>query len=1573
MSADFRPVPAIPTVPADTPVSLRPILTALRDGAQVRFGQSRNKMDRNVTVRELVDLGLLTSQSAGARVALGTAISDAIKESTGQPTQGVLENISRVNFSVNTMGVIIDWAFVTGVNYDAIAYAEIWRSNAFVPLIDDSYPALTISAIGVDPPTLSWVNPAEAAAALDKNGNPLPAPTVALSGIASGFIYSEYITPGTHYFYWVRYRGYNDSYSGWHALGGTRVDAVPDWQSILDALEGELELVHLSTTLFDKITSIDDLEDGLLAETINRANALADEATARANAIAAEATARADAITAETTARGTAITAEANARIAAIADEATVRENRVLDAFAHTNARELVINGYVDSRAALQDTAIEEYAEIFTTADEALALQVNSMIAASGVWYVQGPEPAINPYWDGTYHWIETDNGNKHWVSTDATTSRPAITDVLPLPATIDATGWVDNEDGTYTKDDTSSYSNIRFEDVPAGTYTICYDCVHVTPGVGTMNFQIAGVGVVSGSGQNKNGTYQSTFTLGSTSDVFIAATSTVRATVGKVSLRAFTQMLGTPTLTNITDSGGGVYTKAVTVSAGSLQWDSIPAGTYTFYFTNTQTITGSIWLDSIVSGVTTRRLTTTSQGLSSVTFTLSDVGSVKLTTQAAVEGIFSLIGMRPSAEVMRWLDVTDTRIASTLAALTTEISTRNTQYGAQATINNNLTAQINAPVTGLLARANAMDTFQAYVLDQGVDGFLSEATKFTTLESTAGETATAAATTATALQTLTTYLNNTSSTGYIQQSLFGTSLGTSLANSLTGVLATNAALNALETYVNNQGADGLLLSSSQFTTLKTAVDNPTTGLVATANALTGLETFINDQGVDGFLASASRFTTLESQYDTLTGYIDSAINEEASARNTQFGPVASLVTSLDAQVNAAATGLMARATALESHKTYVLDQGESGYLAGASRFTALSTLASNTATSLATESDLRSSQYSSQVVINNTISGQINNPTTGLLARAAALESFRSYVLDEGVDGFLAESEKIIALESTANNASAVAGSASTAVQNLTTYLNNTGPTGYIQQALFATSLGTALANSMTGVLATNSALNTLESYINDQGPAGFLANASRITTLTTNTTTAQNTATQAVNAVDGLTTYINNQGVGGFLQSATRFTSLESSYAALEDDYAISSSVLQTLDSFVRDTGPAGFIATSSTLTTLIANAVSTRATVTQMNSAISTANEATAALVTQLEAKLQDPEQSVIYQEAVELVASVEGKLEGRVTNKLDVNGRITGFEFWDSLNDQYTSSSSFIISANTFQIRNPVTGSIPLSISGSAINLDFDVMTLSGVIPNANIGTVDVGKITGNTANFVNANIGNGTITSAKIADSIQSVNWNLFAGTGWLIGKDGTLFLNNLNARGNIEATSLKVDVANIVKTLHLQGNAVTVPGAQLYTNSVTYVNGLPSANNNTWHNILSLTMPNAGEVIPYNINIALKGYAFIKGSSAAGQVEIRIRIDSIVKSTKVIRRLWGGNTSTTPQAGDVTWGSVFAGSEREEVFSVETPSAYQAGGSVFAVDIRIVADNTDATLSYLKLDERGISIMGVKR
>lgn len=107
----------------------------------------------------------------------------------------------------------------------------------------------------------------------------------------------------------------------------------------------------------------------------------------------------------------------------------------------------------------------------------------------------------------------------------------------------------------------------------------------------------------------------------------------------------------------------------------------------------------------------------------------------------------------------------------------------------------------------------------------------------------------------------------------------------------------------------------------------------------------------------------------------------------------------------------------------------------------------------------------------------------------------------------------------------------------------------------------------------------------------------------------------------------------------------------------------------------------------------------------------------------------------------------------------------------------------------------------------TVGSSAKNIQFGPLTgLSDAITSRT-------KLTpGNVTTFID----NAAIGNAQIGGNIWSDNYAA-GSAGWIINRSGNAEFRNILARGDIEATSLKVDSANIVQTLHLNGEAVTVP------------------------------------------------------------------------------------------------------------------------------------------------------------
>lgn len=178
-----------------------------------------------------------------------------------------------------------------------------------------------------------------------------------------------------------------------------------------------------------------------------------------------------------------------------------------------------------------------------------------------------------------------------------------------------------------------------------------------------------------------------------------------------------------------------------------------------------------------------------------------------------------------------------------------------------------------------------------------------------------------------------------------------------------------------------------------------------------------------------------------------------------------------------------------------------------------------------------------------------------------------------------------------------------------------------------------------------------------------------------------------------------------------------------------------------------------------------------------------------------------------------------SSIDG-LYAQYTVKVDVNGKVSGFGL-ASTGD----SSLFEIVADRFAICNT---------SGTGVKYPFVVdatygvvmdsaLIKDGTITNAKIASLAVDKLYAASGTMASVIIGTGHITNAMIGSVIQSSNYG--SNTGWYINKDGTAIFNNVYARGDIEATSLKSDTLMVntgnvndlsVTTLKIADNAVTL-------------------------------------------------------------------------------------------------------------------------------------------------------------
>lgn len=209
---------------------------------------------------------------------------------------------------------------------------------------------------------------------------------------------------------------------------------------------------------------------------------------------------------------------------------------------------------------------------------------------------------------------------------------------------------------------------------------------------------------------------------------------------------------------------------------------------------------------------------------------------------------------------------------------------------------------------------------------------------------------------------------------------------------------------------------------------------------------------------------------------------------------------------------------------------------------------------------------------------------------------------------------------------------------------------------------------------------------------------------------------------------------------------------------------------------------------------------------AAITQESTARSNGDSATASQINQLSTTVDDHTASIEQQ-----TQSIDG-ISAQWTIKANVNGRVSGVGLMDD-----GTTSIFEILANHFAVLDPLNPSKVIlgTYKGAAIIDGAYIKTAT--ISSAAIGSLSVDKLIGDTASFVIANIGNATIGSAQLANSIQSTNYS--SNAGWKIYKSGAAYLNQVTVRGTVKASVIESSVFKTDSMRFDTGGGRTAPNS----------------------------------------------------------------------------------------------------------------------------------------------------------
>lgn len=201
-----------------------------------------------------------------------------------------------------------------------------------------------------------------------------------------------------------------------------------------------------------------------------------------------------------------------------------------------------------------------------------------------------------------------------------------------------------------------------------------------------------------------------------------------------------------------------------------------------------------------------------------------------------------------------------------------------------------------------------------------------------------------------------------------------------------------------------------------------------------------------------------------------------------------------------------------------------------------------------------------------------------------------------------------------------------------------------------------------------------------------------------------------------------------------------------------------------------------------------------------------------------------------------------------LEASYTVKIDNNGHVAGYGLASTTN-AYDGMvhSTMLFSVDAFAVASPGATSMSFVVDGGVVVMD-GAFIKNATINTAQVGSIAVDKITGITSSFLLSNIGTANIGRAYLTNTLQSDNYVAGASGLFFNFLTGYAEFQNIKARGDIEATSVKAGSVDVIDTLMIRGQSIVIPRSSYYGNSV-------AVSANTWENAASISITATGAPI----------------------------------------------------------------------------------------------------------------------
>jgi hypothetical protein len=533
-----------------------------------------------------------------------------------------------------------------------------------------------------------------------------------------------------------------------------------------------------------------------------------------------------------------------------------------------------------------------------------------------------------------------------------------------------------------------------------------------------------------------------------------------------------------------------------------------------------------------------------------------------------------------------------------------------------------------------------------------------------------------------------------------------------------SGFYAEGTVVDSIETQLGVVVAN-LTTVTQAFVTGDTALANQIAGLRAnltsTINAeisrATSAEAALNE-------SSAAAVDQLRVQFGSVSASTATALNQISVLTTDQYS-LAQSVLNLSGQVDDPSTGLSATAEALVILTTEVgVIDGE--LTAITTRTTALEATVDDATTGVAatlarlvieesTRADEDASLTSRVVTLESTVTG----------GGTGTVDSFaRGEIIDEAAtraSADTANADRSTALEATVNtgaNANATlrtdlttAATATTAVATRTTALEATVNTGANANASLRTDLTTA-----AGVGTANaSAITVLQATVNTGGNANatlrtdLTANVTATTAVATRATALEATVNTGGNANATLRTDLTTAaGIG--TANATAITTLQATVNTGPDSNATLRANLTTADN-ARISGDGALATRATNLEATVNTGANANATIRTDLTAAAGVGTANATAITSLTTTVGG------HTSTLTTYGTSIGGLQAKAGVRLDVNGRVTGWE----LNNGGDSDDFIVISSN-FKVLDPTLGDVPVfQVIGGYVYGNFRMRT------------------------------------------------------------------------------------------------------------------------------------------------------------------------------------------------------------------------------------------------------------------